>query len=156
MSKTNLLAQNDDLVISNLKADVGKSVMDLSHSVTFPIDVDGAILPICCIETVPSDSFEISVECLLRQLTPLKVPLMTNLRLNTAFYYCDNRLAWKKWERFMTGGRSGNEIYDIPRVANFQSSNDGVTKSTLADTSDSSNTWSINLISSSSLGNKLE
>lgn len=116
--KTNLLAQNDDLVISNLKADVGKSVMDLSHSVTFPIDVDGAILPICCIETVPSDSFEISVEVLLRQLTPLKVPLMTNLRLNTAFYYCDNRLAWKKWERFMTGGRSGNEIYDIPRVAN--------------------------------------
>ena len=145
MSKTNLLAQNDDLVISNLKADVGKSVMDLSHSVTFPIDVDGAILPICCIETVPSDSFEISVECLLRQLTPLKVPLMTNLRLNTAFYYCDNRLAWKKWERFMTGGRSGNEIYDIPRVANFQSSNDGVTKSTLADTSDSSNTWSKNI-----------
>ena len=118
MSKTNLLAQNDDLVISNLKADVGKSVMDLSHSVTFPIDVDGAILPICCVETVPSDSFEISVECLLRQLTPLKVPLMTNLRLNTAFYYCDNRLSWKKWERFMTGGRSGNEIYDIPRVAN--------------------------------------
>ena len=118
MAKTALLAQNDDLVIENLKAHVGKSVFDLSHSVTFPIDVDGAILPICCVETVPSDSFEISVECLLRQLSPLKVPLMTNLRLNTAFYYCDNRLAWKKWERFMTGGRSGNEIYDLPRVAN--------------------------------------
>lgn len=117
--KTNLLAQNDDLVIENLKADVGKSVMDLSHSVTFPIDVDGAILPICCIETLPSDSFEISVECLLRQLSPLKVPVMTNLRLNTAFYYCDNRLAWKKWDRFMTGGRSGNEVYDVPRVANY-------------------------------------
>lgn len=119
MAKTNLLAQNDDLVIENLKADVGKSVMNLSHSVTFPIDVDGAILPICCIETLPSDSFEISVECLLRQLTPLKVPLMTNLRLNTAFYYCDNRLAWKKWERFITGGRSGDELYDIPRIRNM-------------------------------------
>ena len=116
--KTNLLAQNDNLVIENLKADVGKSVMDLSHSVTFPINPDGAILPICCLETLPSDSFEISVECLLRQLTPLKVPLMTNLRLNTAFYYCDNRLGWKKWDRFMTGGRSGNELYDIPRCAN--------------------------------------
>lgn len=125
MAKTNLLAQNDDLVIENLKADVGKSVMNLSHSVTFPIDVDGAILPICCIETLPSDSFEISVECLLRQLTPLKVPLMTNLRLNTAFYYCDNRLAWKKWERFMTGGRSGDELYDIPRVANTTRSSTG-------------------------------
>ena len=118
--KTNLLAQNDNLVIENLKADVGKSVMDLSHSVTFPVDVDGALYPICCIETLPSDSFEINVECLLRQLSPLKVPLMTNLRLNTAFYYCDNRLAWKKWDRFITGGRSGNEVYDIPRVANVR------------------------------------
>lgn len=116
--KTNLLAQNDNLVIENLKADVGKSVMDLSHSVTFPVDVDGAIYPICCVETVPSDSFEINVECLLRQLAPLTVPLMTNFRLNTAFYYCDNRLAWKKWDRFMTGGRSGNDKYDIPVVAN--------------------------------------
>lgn len=123
--KTNLLAQNDNLVIENLKADVGKSVMDLSHSVTFPVDVDGAIYPICCVETVPSDSFEINVECLLRQLSPLKVPLMTNLRLNTAYYYCDNRLAWKKWDRFMTGGRSGNELYDIPRCANITYSKEG-------------------------------
>lgn len=116
--KTNLLAQNDNLVIENLKADVGKSVEPLTHSVTFPVDIEGAIYPICCIETLPSDSFEISVECLLRQLSPLKVPIMTNLRLNTAFYYCDNRLAWKKWDRFMTGGRSGNEVFDVPRVAN--------------------------------------
>lgn len=116
--KTNLLAQNDNLVIENLKADVGKSVEPLTHSVTFPIDVNGAILPICCVETLPSDSFEISVECLLRQLSSLKVPVMTNLRLNTAFYYCDNRLAWKKWDRFMTGGRSGNEVYDVPRLYN--------------------------------------
>lgn len=123
--KTNLLAQNDNLVIENLKADVGKSVMDLSHSVTFPVGVDGALYPICCVETVPSDSFEINVECLLRQLTPLKVPLMTNFRLNTAFYYCDNRLAWKKWDRFMTGGRSGNEVFDVPRVANISYSKSG-------------------------------
>lgn len=116
--KTALLPQNDNLVIDSLKENVGRSVFDLSHSTTFPIDVDGAILPICCIETVPSDSFEISVECLLRQLSPLKVPLMANFKLNTAFYYCQNRLAWKKWERFISGGRSGNEVYDIPRVSN--------------------------------------
>ena len=105
--------------LNEIKQKVGRSVFDLSHSTTFPIDVDGAILPICCIETVPSDSFEISCECLLRQLSPLKVPLMTNIRLNTAFYWCDNRLAWKKWDRFIAGGRSGDETYDIPRVANI-------------------------------------
>lgn len=118
--KSALLPQNDNTVIESLKQNVGRSVFDLSHSTTFPIDVDGAILPIACIETVPSDSFEISVECLLRQLSPLKVPPMARFQLNTAWFYCDNRLAWKKWDRFMTGGRSGNETYDIPRMANLQ------------------------------------
>ena len=117
--KSALLAQNDNLAIENLKQSVGRSTFDLSHSATFPIDVDGAILPICCLETVPSDSFEISCECLLRQLSPLVVPLMANFRLNTAWFWCDNRLGWKKWDRFMTGGRSGNEVYELPRVYNF-------------------------------------
>ena len=134
MATTALLAQNDNLAIDQLKQNVGRSVFDLSHSTTFPIDVDGAILPICCLETVPSDSFEISVECLLRQLSPLKVPVMTNLRLNTAFYWCDNRLAWKKWDRFIEGGRSGNEVYDIPRMANASYNSAGnPTKNALID-----------------------
>lgn len=136
MAKTALLAQNDNLAIDQLKQNVGRSSFDLSHSTTFPIDVDGAILPICAIECVPSDSFEISCECLLRQLSPLKVPLMTNIRLNTAFYYCDNRLAWKKWDRFIEGGRSGNEVYDIPRLANVSKvKTDNPTKYSLFDTS---------------------
>lgn len=133
MAKTALLAQNDNLAIESIKAKVGRSVFDLSHSTTFPIDIDGAILPICCIETVPGDTFDIACECLLRQLSPMAVPVMTNLRLNTAFYYCDNRLAWKKWERFISGGRSGNETFDIPRVYNAQSNNSGTFKPILAD-----------------------
>lgn len=135
MVKTALLAQNDNLAIDSIKAKVGRSVFDLSHSTTFPIDVDGAILPILCCETVPGDTFEISCECLLRQLSPMVVPLMTNLRLNTAFYYCDNRLAWKKWERFISGGRSGNETFDIPTVYNANSSNSGSMKPILVDKS---------------------
>lgn len=133
MAKTALLAQNDNLAIESIKAKVGRSAFDLSHSTTFPIDIDGAILPICCIETVPGDTFDIACECLLRQLSPMAVPVMTNLRLNTAFYYCDNRLAWKKWERFISGGRSGNETFDIPRVYNAQSNNNGILKPILAD-----------------------
>ena len=131
--KSALLAQNDNLAIESLKQSVGRSAFDLSHSTTFPIDVDGAILPICCIETVPSDSFEISCECLLRQLSPLQVPLMANFRLNTAWYWCDNRLGWKKWDRFMTGGRTGNEVYELPRVANMDYKNDGNTMFLLVD-----------------------
>lgn len=134
MSKTALLGQNDNLAIEELKQSVGRSVFNLSHSTSFPIDVDGAILPILAMETVPTDSFQISNECLLRQLSPLKVPLMTNLRLNTAYFYCANRMAWKKWDRFISGGRSGNEVYDIPTVCNKQVTVESVTTSYLKDT----------------------
>ena len=135
MAKTALLAQNDNLAIDAIKSHVGRSGFDLSHSTTFPIDINGAILPICCIETVPGDTFEISCECLLRQLSPMAVPVMTNLKLNTAFYYCDNRLAWKKWDRFIEGGRSGNEVYEIPTMYNAESDNSGTKKPILVDIS---------------------
>ena len=135
MAKTALLAQNDNLAIDAIKAKVGRSAFDLSHSTTFPIDIDGAILPICCMETVPGDTFEISCECLLRQLSPMSVPVMTNLKLNTAFYFCDNRLAWKKWDRFIEGGRSGNEVYEIPTMYNAESDNSGTKKPILVDIS---------------------
>lgn len=133
MAKGALLPQNDNLVQEKLKPHVGRSVFDLSHSTMFPVDLDGAILPICCIETVPSDSFEISVEILLRQLQPLLVPTMTNLRVNTAFYYCSNRLGWKKFDRFMQGGRSGNEVYQIPTMYNQDSVFDNVHKKYVSD-----------------------
>lgn len=134
MAKTALLGQNDNLAIENLKQSVGRSVFNLSHSTSFPIDVDGAILPILAMETVPTDSFQISNECLLRQLSPLKVPVMTNLRLNTAYFYCANRMAWDKWSRFISGGRSGNETFDIPTMCNKQVTSEGVTTSYLKDT----------------------
>lgn len=118
MSKTALLPQNDNLAIENLKQSVGRSVFNLSHTTSFPIDVDGAILPVLAMEVNPTDSFDLSNECLLRQLTPLKVPLMTNLKLQTAYYYVSNRCAWKKWSRFISGGRSGNEVFDIPTMCN--------------------------------------
>ena len=139
MSKTALLGQNDNLAIENLKHSVGRSVFNLSHSTSFPIDVDGAILPILAMETVPTDSFQISNEVLLRQLSPLKVPLMTNLRLNTAHFYCSNRMAWKKWDRFISGGRSGNETYDIPTMCNRQVTVGDVTTSYLKDTDSDKN-----------------
>ena len=55
--KTALLAQNEALEAKTLNPDVKKSMIPLSHSVMYPVDIDGAILPCCCVEVVPSDSY---------------------------------------------------------------------------------------------------
>ena len=124
--KTALLAQNEALEAKTLNPNVKKSMIPLSHTVTFPVDVEGAIYPICCVETVPSDSYKISNEILLRQLQPLKVPVMTKYTLNTAYFYCSNRLGWKKWSMFADQANKGrsniNYSFELPRVANYQQS----------------------------------
>lgn len=122
--KTALLAQNEALEAKTLNPDVKKSMLPLSHSVTFPVDVDGAIYPICCVEVVPSDSYKISNEVLLRQLQPLKVPVMTKYTLNTAYFYCSNRLAWKKWAMFADQANKGRSdvsyTFALPQCANIK------------------------------------
>ena len=122
--KTALLAQNEALEAKTLNPDVKKSMLPLSHSITFPVDVDGAIYPICCVEVVPSDSYKISNEVLLRQLQPLKVPVMTKYTLNTAYFYCSNRLAWKKWSMFADQANKGRSdvsyTFALPQCANIK------------------------------------
>ena len=127
--KTALLAQNEALEARTLNPSVGKSMLPLSHSVTFPVDVDGAMYPICCVEVVPSDSYKINNELLLRQLQPLKVPVMTKYTLNTAYFYCSNRLGYKKWSMFADQANRGRSdvdyTFELPRMANYKISDSG-------------------------------
>lgn len=127
--KTALLAQNEALEARELNPNTKKSMLPLSHTITFPVDVEGAIYPICCVEVVPTDSYKISNEILLRQLQPLKVPVMTKYTLNTAYFYCSNRLGWKKWSMFADQANKGranvNYSFELPTVFNADTVTDG-------------------------------
>lgn len=112
-----ILMQNENLTKELSKSKVGRSAFNLSHSKTFPMYI-GAMYPCMCLPTMPTESVEINCTALLKQLSPLSVPLMADLKLNTAFFWVDYRLVWKKFERFMQGGRSGNETYDLPKYGN--------------------------------------
>ena len=126
--KTALLAQNEALAARDYQPNHDSSVLPLSHSVQYPVDVDGAILPCCVIEVNPHESYLISNEILLRQLQPLKVPQMTRYTLVTAYYYCSNRLGWKKWSMFANQADKGrpdiNYSFELPRMANAFCSTD--------------------------------
>lgn len=118
MSTTNLLTQNDNLRRELSKEHVGRSVHQIGNNMQFPAWI-GPIYPICCKPTVPTQGVKISVSAMISQISPLKVPLSAKLRLNTAFYFVDQRLTWKKWERFMTGGVTGDEKYNLPFFYNY-------------------------------------
>ncbi|QCS36965.1 major capsid protein [Tortoise microvirus 36] len=90
-----------------------RSLFDLSHLHSTSIPRLGAIIPVACFETVPSDTFELSCTALLRAL-PQVVPLYSRQRLTIHAFYHRMSDLWNHAETFMTKGYTGNTIYSIP------------------------------------------
>ncbi|QCS37194.1 major capsid protein [Tortoise microvirus 67] len=92
-----------------------RSLFDLSHTLVTTIPEEGALIPIACIETLPTDSFDISVKSLIRVL-PQVVPLYSKQRLSiTAFYYSMGKLT-SIFDAFIRRGYSGDYIGRIPSL----------------------------------------
>jgi len=66
----------------------------------------GDLVPVLCQEVVPGDKFHISTSQMLRMM-PMVAPVMHEVNVFTHFFYVPNRLLWKDWERFITGGEDG-------------------------------------------------
>ncbi|MEM1986747.1 MAG: major capsid protein [Nitrososphaeria archaeon] len=92
-----------------------RSLFDLSHLNTMTIDNAGELIPIALFETVPGDSFELSVKSLLRVL-PLAVPLYSKQRLYIHAFYSRMSDLWNNAQTFMTKGYTGNTVLKIPTL----------------------------------------
>lgn len=92
-----------------------RSMFDLSHLHTTTIDNAGSLIPICLIETLPDDTFDISVNSLVRVL-PQVVPLYSKQRLYIHGFYSSMSSLWINAQTFMTKGYSGNVLKSIPSV----------------------------------------
>lgn len=85
-----------------------RSVFDLSHERKLSMQM-GDLVPILCEEVIPGDTFRNNTEVLVR-LAPMLAPMMHRVDVYTHFFFVPNRLLWADWEKFITGGESGNEM----------------------------------------------
>lgn len=95
------------------KPQTPRSLFDLSHLSTMTIDNAGEIVPLSVLETVPGDSFELSVKSLVRVL-PQVVPLMSRQRLYIHAFYSRLSDLWPSAQVFMTKGYQGVTIKAMP------------------------------------------
>lgn len=96
----------------NLRPNISRSLFDLSHRLDCDMDF-GRLYPIFLQDCVPNDTFTINVRSFVRSL-PLEVPVLSRIRLRTAFFYVPYYLLWHKFDRFIFGGRDGTFTVDPP------------------------------------------
>ncbi len=78
-----------------------KNVFDLTHDVKLSLNM-GELVPMCIVETVPGDKFNISGESLLR-FAPLIAPVMHRMDVTMHYFFVPNRILWEEWGDYITG-----------------------------------------------------
>lgn len=74
---------------------------DLTHDVKLSLDM-GQLVPICCLEAVPGDKFNIGGDALFR-MAPMLAPMMHRVDVTMHYWFVPNRILWNHWESFITG-----------------------------------------------------
>lgn len=91
-----------------------RSKFDLSHMKDFTCDM-GKLIPTMVQEVIPGDTMKVNTNAVVR-LTPLLAPIMHKVDIYTHYYFVPNRLVWKDWETFITGGERGDDDSVFPTV----------------------------------------
>jgi len=90
------------------------NVFDLSHEKKLSCGI-GELIPIYLQEIIPGDMFKVRTELLIR-LAPLVFPLQHRVNAYIHYFFVPNRLLWKNWENFITGGKDGDDVSVHPYV----------------------------------------
>lgn len=134
------------------KLQIGKfprSAFDLSHLFSTTVPNGGILFPVMCLETLPTDSFDLRLNALLRVL-PQVVPLYSRQRLYFDCFYVRNSDVWKDWNVYMKKGNDGNTLLTRPSLTMDNISSDGLTLNQGADPEDSS-TWTSGTVQANSV-----
>lgn len=109
---------------------IHRNGFDLGHVVTQSTKF-GKLLPFLIQEVVPGDSMEFDINCLVR-FQPMLAPTMSDIYGKMDLFFVPNRLIWKNWENFITGGEDGKDTSVAPYIE-FASDGDGVPAKSLFD-----------------------
>lgn len=90
------------------------SVYNLSHERKLTMSM-GDLVPIFCEEVLPGDKFRVNTEVLMR-LQPMIAPVMHRVNAYIHYFFVPNRLIWNDWEKFITGGRLGQDSPVFPTL----------------------------------------
>lgn len=91
---------------------VSSNTFNLSHDKKMTLNM-GNLVPFLVLDTVPGDKLNLSTSQMIR-FAPLIAPVMHKINVYTHFFFVPNRLVWKDWPDFITGGEDGQNTSAFP------------------------------------------
>lgn len=104
----------------------GSSTFNMSYDRKFSMNF-GDLVPVHCQEVIPGDKISINPQHMTR-MAPMLAPIMHEVNVFIHYFFVPNRITWRNWEQFITGGESGLDEHLLPTVSGMP-----VKKSSLAD-----------------------
>jgi len=104
------------------------NTFNLSHDRKMSLNM-GKLIPSLVMDVLPGDKIKLSSTQMLR-FAPMIAPVMHRIDVFQHFFFVPNRLTWKNWEDFITGGETGTEDPTFPII---RQSNSNVVVGELAD-----------------------
>lgn len=96
--------------------ELSRSGFNLSNVKIFDCQ-QNRLIPTAIYDCVPGDHFRLGVKSLVRT-SPLIRPAFTcELKKKNASFFCAYRTLWKDFEKFYSGGRTGDKHYPLPVVS---------------------------------------
>lgn len=86
---------------------------DLSHDLKTSLNF-GWLTPVFLEECIPGDRWKIKSHTMLR-FAPLVAPVMASVNVYTHYWFVPYRIMWDNWEKFITGGATGEDEPSFPR-----------------------------------------
>lgn len=75
----------------------------------------GDIIPFCCLEVLPGDTFDISTRLFSRMSTPL-YPVMDDAWINYMYFFIPARLVWTHWAEFLGENKYSAWAQDVEYI----------------------------------------
>lgn len=91
-----------------------RNQFDLTHDVKLSLDM-GQLIPTCCLEAIPGDSFNVGCQSLIR-FAPMIAPVMHRMDVYYHWFFCPTRLLWPNWEKFITNTLVGGLLPAVPFI----------------------------------------
>lgn len=82
-----------------------RSRFNMTHDVKTTLGI-GRIVPYMIEEVLPGDVWNVNSDFMVR-FAPMLAPVMHSLSIKTECFFVPNRLIWKDWQDFITGGPDG-------------------------------------------------